>query len=172
MKITKSKGIDDIGHMENQLREMGKELSAIRHIKEITRTHLETENALLRRQLQERETQLACMASCSMEALQCITPTRSYGLYLKDQWLQFQIKTLALRGTMPFQDYRQFMDLCDQSSSEDKEKITEFYLHNMSLIDMNVWDVNARLGDLQLMAMESWMNHEARATFMKKVMVR
>lgn len=40
------------------------------------------------------------------------------------------------------------MDLCDQSSSEDKAKITEFYLHNMAFIEMNVWDPNARLGDL------------------------
>jgi len=41
---------------------------------------------------------------------------------------------------MPFQDYKQFMDLCDQSTSEDKEKMAEFYLHNMALTDMNVWD--------------------------------
>ena len=81
--------------MENKLREMGRELSVVRHREVITRTHLETKNTLLRRQLQERETQLACMASWSVEALQFRTMTKSYGLYLKDQWLQFQIKTLA-----------------------------------------------------------------------------
>jgi len=126
----------------------------------ITRTHLQTENEFLKRQLQEKETQLACMANWSMEALQCRTPEKSYGLYLKDQWLHFQINTLAQRGTMPFQDYRQFMDLCGQSSSEDKEKIAKYYLHNMAITNMNVWDPNARLGDLQLMAMASWINHE------------
>lgn len=74
---------------------------------------------------------------------------------------------------MPFQDYRQFMVLCDQSSSEDKEKIEKFYLHNMALIDMNVWDPNARLGDLQLMAMASWMNHEAlRAAEVRNLMIK
>ena len=52
------------------------------------------------------------------------------------------------------------MDLCDQSTLEDKAKMAEFYLHNMALIDMNVWDPNARLVDLQLMAMASWMNSE------------
>ena len=91
---------------------------------------------------------MACMANWSMEALQCRTLEKSYGVYLKDQWLQFQIKTLTQRGTMPFKDYRQFMDLCDQISAEDKTKMTEFYLHNMALTDMNVWDPNARLGDL------------------------
>ena len=55
---------------------------------------------------------------------------------------------------MPFQDYNQFMDLCDQSTSEDKANMVEFYLHNMALTDLNVWDPNAKLGDLQLMAMD------------------
>ena len=63
---------------------------------------------------------------------------------------------------MPFQDYRQFMDLCNHILVEDKAKITQFYLHNMALIDMNLWDPNARLGDLQRMAMASWMSHEEK----------
>ena len=41
MQITKSKGVDDIGHMENKLREMGKELSTVRHIEGIRRSQLE-----------------------------------------------------------------------------------------------------------------------------------
>ena len=49
---------------------------------------------------------------------------------------------------MPFQDYKQFIDLCDQSTLEYMAKMSEFYLHNMALIDMNVWDPNAKLGDL------------------------
>ena len=141
-----------LGHMEDKLREMGRELSALRDREAITRSHLENENELLRRQLQEKETHLAYMASLSIEALQCRTLEKSYGLYLKDQWLQFQIKTLAQRGIMLFQDYRHFMDLCDQSTSKYKAKMAEFYLHNMALTDMNVWDSNAKPGDLQLMA--------------------
>ena len=79
--------------MENKLREMGRDLSALKDRDEITRSHLETKNELLRRQLQGKETQLACMASLSMDALQCRTPAKFNGLYLKDQWLLFQIKT-------------------------------------------------------------------------------
>ena len=60
------------------------------------------------------------------------------------------------------------MDLCDQSTSEDKEKMAELYLHNMALIDLKVWDPNAKLGDLQLMAMASWMNHEELRAVEKK----
>ena len=61
---------------------------------------------------------------------------------------------------MPFQDYRQFIDLCDQRTLEERAKISEFYLHNLTLIDLNVWDPNPKLGDLQLMAFASWMSHE------------
>jgi len=40
-------------------------------------------------------------------------------------------------------------------------------------MDMNVWDPNAELGDLQLMALASWMNHEeSRAAEMKKISAR
>jgi len=100
-------------------------------------------------------------------------PTKSYVFYLIEQWLQFQIKTLAQRDTMPFQDYMQFVDLCHQSTLEDRAKMAEFYLHNMALTDMSVWNPNAKLGDLQLMAMASWMNHkESRATEMKSILVR
>ena len=51
--------------------------------------------------------------------------------------------------------------------------MSKFYFHNMALTDMNVWDSNAKLGDLQLMALASWMNHEeARVAEMKKVLAR
>jgi len=54
---------------------------------------------------------------------------------------------------MPFQDYRQFIDIGDQSTLEDREKIFEFYLHNLALTYLNVWDPNPKLGDLQLMTL-------------------
>ena len=74
---------------------------------------------------------------------------------------------------MSFQDYKQFMDLCDQSTLEDKVKMAEFYLHNMALTDMNVWDPNARLGDMQLMAMASWMNcEELRTSKIRRLMIK
>ena len=102
------------------------------------------------------------MANWAIEALQCRQPAKSYILYLKDQWLQFQINTLTQRGTMPFQDYQQFMILCESSSSEEKAKLSEFYLHNLALSNMNSWDPNTVVGDVQLMAMASWLNHEEK----------
>ena len=49
--------------------------------------------------------------------------------------------------------------------------MAEFYLHNMVLIEMNIWDPNIELGDLQLIALASWRNHkEPRATEMKRIL--
>ena len=74
---------------------------------------------------------------------------------------------------MLFQDYKQFIDLCDQSTLEDRAKMFEFYLHNLALTNLNVWDSNSKLGDLQLMALASSMNHEEeRVVEMKKLMAR
>ena len=43
----------------------------------------------------------------------------------------------------------------------------------MVLTDMNLWDLNARLGDLQLMAMASWMSHEdKRLAEIQKLMAK
>jgi len=55
--------------MEENLKEMGKELSGLRDREAIMRDQLERENAWLRGQLQEREKKLACMADLSLEAI-------------------------------------------------------------------------------------------------------
>ena len=35
-------------------------------------------------------------------------------------------------------------------------------MHNFALPNMNAWDPNIVIGDVQLMAMASWMNHEEK----------
>jgi len=54
------------------------------------------------------------------------------------------------------------MDLCDSISSEDKAKLSKFYLHNLALPNLNSWDPNTVVGDVQLMVMASWLNHEEK----------
>ena len=85
--------------------------------------------------------------------------------------MKFHIRALTQHGSIPFQDYKQFIELHDQSSIEEREKLVEFYMHNLTLIDMNVRYPNAKLGDLQLMALASWMTHEeARDEEVHKIM--
>ena len=57
MQIAKSKGFEDIGHMENKLRDFIQELGMVRHIESIRRSQLQEENELLKKQLQEWELQ-------------------------------------------------------------------------------------------------------------------
>lgn len=65
------------------------------------------------------------------------------------------------------------MELCNISSSRDKAKLAEFYLHNLILPNMTAWDPNTSLGDMQLMAFSSWMNHEDKwAAEVKEIMNR
>lgn len=43
----------------------------------------------------------------------------------------------------------------------------------MALTDLNVWDPNPKIGDLQLIALASWMSHEeAKAKEVKRVLER
>jgi len=41
MRISKSKGMEDVGHIKERLKEMGKELSSIRDREEIMKSQLE-----------------------------------------------------------------------------------------------------------------------------------
>ncbi len=46
-------------------------------------------------------------------------------------------------------------------------------MHNLTLTNMNIWDHSEKLGDMQPMALASWMTHdEARVDEEKKVMQR
>ena len=226
MKIAKSKGVADIGPLEEQLKVARQELAMAKHVancqlvslqeeneklqlqlqelrrdkgmppEDITAEHqgreslqedlgepathlqegeLQAQNEIqaLKQQLQQKDAQLAFMASWAMDALQCRKPAKSYGLYLRDKWLQFQINALAQRGISQVQDPQQFTELCNISSSGDKAKLAEFYLHNLVLPNVTSWDPNTALGDMQLMAFASWMNHEEkRAAEVKEIMNR
>ena len=49
----------------------------------------------------------------------------------------------------------------------------KLYMYNLVFIDLNIWDPNPRMGDMQLMALASWMfNEETRAQEMRRVMRR
>jgi len=55
MQTAKSKGVEDIGNMEEKLKEMGKELSSLRDKEAMIKAELEVENEWLKGQLEERE---------------------------------------------------------------------------------------------------------------------
>jgi regulator of replication initiation timing len=175
MKIAKSKGVADIGPLEEQLKEARSELAMAKHVANCQRVFLQEENEKLRLQLQElrkergtssrtpqqnnkakrnckrswganphlqeRELQAQIEIQALKQQLQAKRGTiglhgqlghgcstmQTAGQILwpvpKDQWLQFQINTLAQRGISQIQDPQQFTELCNTSSSEDKAKL-------------------------------------------------
>ncbi len=53
MRIDKSKRVADIGHLEEQLKELRRELAMVRHTESSKRAQLQEENALLKKKLQQ-----------------------------------------------------------------------------------------------------------------------
>ena len=49
MQVSKSKGVEDVGHMEEKLQELGRELSSIRDRETMMKYQLEAENTWLRK---------------------------------------------------------------------------------------------------------------------------
>ena len=65
------------------------------------------------------------------------------------------------------------MDLYKQANMVDQEKMAEFYVHNLLLTDLDTWDPNSTMGDMQLMALVSWMmNEDTREKEIWRVMRR
>lgn len=163
IKLATSKGVHEIGFMEEKIAELGKDLFDVGLRESFLKEKLhkaQTENITLQYKLQQKDKQVATMEYLCMEAIQHRYPSYSYAIYLKEQWLLFQIKKLASHGSLPFQNYRQFIDLCNQEIMVNKEKMAEFYMHNLVLTYLNIWDPNPRMGDMKLMALASWMFNE------------
>ena len=51
MKIAKSKSVEDVGHMEENLLDMGRELSEIRYRERVMKYQLEAEDTWMRRKV-------------------------------------------------------------------------------------------------------------------------
>ena len=52
------------------------------------------------------------------------------------------------------------MDFYKQANMADQENMAEFYVHNLVLTNLDTWDPNPTMGDMQLMALVSWMMNE------------
>lgn len=86
-EIAKLKKLENVGHMDENLLEMGRELSELRDRESTMRTKLQVENTWLRGMFQEMERKLYTIENFSLEALQFRLPSKSYELYLKAQWM-------------------------------------------------------------------------------------
>ena len=70
MYIAKSKGVKDMGSMEEKMKKMREEIVDLRLRESTMREKLQMENKRLKEKLQEKEGKLSEMASLAMEATQ------------------------------------------------------------------------------------------------------
>ena len=63
------------------------------------------------------------------------------------------------------------MNFYRRANVSNQEKMVEFYVHNFVLTNLEIWDPNPTMGDMQLMTLESWMvNEDTRAKEIWRVM--
>lgn len=76
------------------------------------------------------------MASLVMEPTEWTNPSKTYALFLKQQWLQFEIKTLSQHSSFPFRSCKQFIDFLHKASVDAKVNMEKFYMYNLILTHM------------------------------------
>ena len=92
---------------------MGKEIVDVRLREPMVKENLHSlqiDNMSMQGNLWDKDTQLATMYSLCMESMQYRYPSKSYVVYLMGKWLKFQITTLSQHGSLPFQNYKQFIE--------------------------------------------------------------
>jgi hypothetical protein len=81
-------------------------------------------------------------------------------LFLKEQWHKNQIANLAQLVRYNLDTPKDFLDAYQDYNMEEKERMCEFYLHNIILPHPYKWNPNPYVGDVQIMALAYWLRHE------------
>ena len=78
-----------MGIMEEKIKTIREDMADLRFKKGNIRDCLQKKNKKLKSQLQEKEEKIATMTSLSMEFVHFRHPSKSYSMFLKDQWCKF-----------------------------------------------------------------------------------
>jgi hypothetical protein len=60
----------------------------------------------------------ANMAQLAQELLSCRYLTKSYTLFLKEEWIKFQLESLAQEVGYKIETPKEFVDVCHESDEE------------------------------------------------------
>jgi hypothetical protein len=100
------------------------------------------------------------IAKVSKEMLEYRPPAKTYTLFLNIQWHKNQITHLTKFVKFNLDTPKYFIDAYQGCNIEEKSQLCEFYLHNLVLPHPYNWISNPYVGDVQLMAFDSWLRHE------------
>lgn len=74
MNISKSKRVEDVGIMEEKMKNTGEEMDDLIFVEANIRDNFQKQNKMMKSHLQEKEEQLSTMASLSMKSIHCRHP--------------------------------------------------------------------------------------------------
>jgi hypothetical protein len=81
-------------------------------------------------------------------------------LFLKEQWYKFQITNLAQQANPTNETPKSFVEVYQDCNIEEKDRLCEFYLHNLVFFHPYKWIPNPYVGDVKIMDFSSWLRHE------------
>jgi hypothetical protein len=100
------------------------------------------------------------IAKVSLEMLECRKLARVYALFLKEKWHKNQIVNLAQLVRYNLDTPKYFLDSYQYCNMEEKERMCDFYLHNIILPHPYKWNPNPYVGDVHMMTFASWLRHK------------
>jgi len=82
----------------------------------------------------------------SVEMLECRPPTRTYTLFLKEQWHKNQITHMAKLVKFNLDTPKDFLHAYEGCNMEERDKMCELYLHNFILPHPYNWNLTPYVG--------------------------
>ena len=89
-------------------------------------------------------------------------PSNLYLLFLKEQLISFTLLTVAMGYNDQIETEDQFVVSFSRSNNEEHNFLCELYLHNLTIMDYDVWDPNPYAGGLHLRTFMSSMRNQLR----------
>lgn len=96
------------------------------------------------------ETTTAKLVELSNEMMDYRPPSGVYTLFLKERWRRFEVNRLQNQLPCTIDTPKDFVEIRQQGSEEDKDLMSELYMHNYVLSHLYKQSPNPYVGDVQL----------------------
>ena len=94
------------------------------------------------------------------ELMSCRSPSPLYAMFLKEQFLSFQMTCIVQNKTLTLDDPQDFFYAFHNSLAIVKKFLCELFLYNLVEPDCRDWNPLLYVGDIQLQALMSWIQNE------------
>lgn len=119
------------------------------------------EIAELKEQLVRQKKNMDHALKLANQIITCRPPPRIYTIYLKEQFLLFQLMMNLKDIDIGFRSAQEFYGLYQTLPSWQQNLLCELYVHNFIIPIETQWNPLLYIGDIHLRALMSWMHNEA-----------